>query len=140
SNVQSLNLSAEVQQITNLVHASIPKNVRLRLSLGDGLPSIDGDSSQIQQVVMNLVINGAEALGPEQGAVEVRTLARRAEQDELAGGITRPVAQAGEYVLLEVQDTGVGMDEETRTRIFDPFFTTKFAGRGLGLSAVLGIV
>jgi hypothetical protein len=106
--------------------------VRLSLSLGAGLPAIEGDPSQIQQVVMNLVINGAEALGPEQGAVEVRTLARYAEPGELAGGVTRPIAPAGKYVVLEVHDTGVGMDEETRARIFDPFFTTKFAGRGLG--------
>ena len=137
---EPLDLSTEVRQITNLVQASIPKNVRLSLTLGEGLPAIEGDSSQIQQVVMNLVINGAEALGPEQGAVEVRTLARHAEPGELAAGVTRPIAQAGKYVVLEVHDTGAGMDEETRARIFDPFFTTKFAGRGLGLSAVLGIV
>jgi signal transduction histidine kinase len=135
-----LDLSAEVSQIANLVQASIPKNVRLNLRLGEDMPAIEGDSSQIQQVAMNLLINGAEALGLEPGTVEVRTLVRRAEQSELAAGVTRPVAQAGRYVVLEVRDTGVGMDEETRARIFDPFFTTKFAGRGLGLSAVLGIV
>jgi CheY-like chemotaxis protein len=135
-----LDLSAEVRQIANLVQASIPKNVRLNLRLGEDVPAIEGDSSQIQQVAMNLLINGAEALGLEPGTVEVRTLVRRAEQSELAAGVTRPVAQAGRYVVLEVRDTGVGMDEETRARIFDPFFTTKFAGRGLGLSAVLGIV
>ena len=135
-----LDLSFEVRQITNLVQASIPKSVRLTLRLDECLPAIEGDSSQIQQVVMNLVINGAEALGPEQGAVEVRTLSRRVESGELAAGVTRPVEQAGKYVVLEVHDTGAGMDDETRTRIFDPFFTTKFAGRGLGLSAVLGIV
>jgi CheY-like chemotaxis protein len=112
----------------------------LSLSLGEGLPAIDGDSSQVQQVVMNLVINGAEALGPEQGAVDVRTLARRVEQSELAAAVTRPPVLPGEYIVLEVCDSGAGMDEKTRTRIFDPFFTTKFTGRGLGLSAVLGIV
>jgi len=138
--IEPLDLSAEVRKITNLVQASIPKNARLSLALGEGLPAIEGDSSQVQQVVMNLVINGAEALGPEQGAVDVRTLVRRAEQSELAASVTRPPVPAGEYVVLEVRDSGAGMDEKTRTRIFDPFFTTKFAGRGLGLSAVLGIV
>jgi signal transduction histidine kinase/CheY-like chemotaxis protein len=138
--IEPLDLSTEVRQIVNLVQASIPKSARLKLALAEGLPAIDGDSSQIRQVVMNLVINGAESLGSEQGAVEVRSLARRAEQSELAVGVTRPPAPAGEYVVLEVRDTGAGMDEQTRTRIFDPFFTTKFTGRGLGLSAVLGIV
>jgi signal transduction histidine kinase/ActR/RegA family two-component response regulator len=138
--IRPLNLSDEVRQITNLLQASIPKNVRLNLTLEEGLPAIEGDSSQIQQVVMNLVINGAEAVGSEQGAVEVRTLVRRAEQSELASGVTQPPAPAGVYVVLEVRDTGIGMDQRTRARIFDPFFTTKFTGRGLGLSAVLGIV
>ena len=138
--IEPLDVSAEVRQIANLVHASIPKSARLQMSLAPDLPAIEGDASQIRQVVMNLVINGAEALGFEQGVVEVRTLARRVEQAELAAGVTRPPAPAGEYVVLEVRDTGAGMDEHTRTRIFDPFFTTKFTGRGLGLSAVLGIV
>jgi signal transduction histidine kinase/ActR/RegA family two-component response regulator len=138
--IERLDLSNAVRQITNLVQASIPKSVRLTFALGEGLPDIEGDSSQLQQVVMNLVINGAEAIGSEQGTVEVQTLSRRAEQAELTGGVTGAPALAGEYVVLEVRDTGAGMDEATRTRIFDPFFTTKFAGRGLGLSAVLGIV
>ncbi|HEY1494439.1 MAG TPA: ATP-binding protein [Candidatus Solibacter sp.] len=138
--IERLDLSNAVRQITNLVQASIPKSVRLTFALGEGLPAIEGDSSQLQQVVMNLVINGAEAIGTEQGTVEVQTLSRRAEQAELTAGVTGAPGAAGEYVVLEVRDTGGGMDEETRTRIFDPFFTTKFAGRGLGLSAVLGIV
>jgi signal transduction histidine kinase len=138
--VKPLDVSSEVRQIASLVQASIPKNVRLSLTLGEGLPAVEGDSSQIQQVVMNLVINGAEALGSRQGAVEVRTLARRAEPAELSAGVTHPPAPAGEYVVLEVSDTGIGMDEDTKARIFDPFFTTKFTGRGMGLSAVLGIV
>jgi signal transduction histidine kinase/CheY-like chemotaxis protein len=138
--VEPLDLSTEVRRITNLVQASIPKNVRLGLALGESLPAIEADSSQLQQVVMNLVINAAESLGEEQGTVEVLTLARRAEQTELASSVLQPPVSAGEYVVLEVRDTGVGMDQETKMRIFDPFFTTKFTGRGLGLSAVLGIV
>jgi signal transduction histidine kinase/CheY-like chemotaxis protein len=138
--IQDLDLSSEVRHIGNLLQASIPKNVRLNLALAEDLPSIEGDSSQIQQVVMNLAVNGAEALGLQQGAVEVRTFARHADAGELSAGVTQPPAPPGEYVVLEVRDNGVGIDEKTVTRIFDPFFTTKFAGRGMGLSAVLGIV
>ena len=138
--VAPLDLSTEVRRITNLLQASIPKNVRLNLTLGENMPAIDADSGQLQQVVMNLVINGAEAMGAGQGTVEVRTLVRRARQDELASSVTRPPVPAGEYIVLEVRDTGAGMDEQTQRRIFEPFFTTKFVGRGLGLSAVLGIV
>jgi two-component system cell cycle sensor histidine kinase/response regulator CckA len=90
---------------------------------------------------MNLVINGAEAIGSEGGMVLVRTGVQQVDAQYIetmstAGESLRP----GEYVLLEVHDTGSGMSEETLAKIFDPFFTTKFAGRGLGLSAVLGIV
>jgi len=138
--VEPLDLSSEVRRITNLVQASIPKNVRLGLALGEGMPAIEADSSQLQQVVMNLVINGAEALGSKQGTVEVRTLARRAEPAELASSVLQPPVPGGQYAVLEVRDNGIGMDLETKERIFDPFFTTKFTGRGLGLSAVLGIV
>jgi len=138
--VEPLDLSSEVHRITNLVQASIPKNVRLVLELGEKMPAIEADSSQLQQVVMNLVINGAEALGARQGAVEVRTLVRRVEPNELASSVLQPPVSGGEYVMLEVRDTGAGMDEATQMRIFDPFFSTKFTGRGLGLSAVLGIV
>ena len=123
------------------MQTSVPKAVQLRLQLADRLPGIDADPGQMQQIVMNLVINGAEAIGPEGGTVLVRTGVQQVDKQYIdtmssAGDLLRP----GEYVSLEVHDTGCGMTEETLARIFDPFFTTKFAGRGLGLSAVLGIV
>ena len=139
--MRTVNLSEMVREISGLVQTSIPKTVQVRLQLADPLPGIDADPGQLQQIVMNLVINGAEAIGPEGGTVLVRT----AEQDvdeqylgtmSLAPGSLKP----GKHVCLEVHDTGSGMDAETIGKIFDPFFTTKFAGRGLGLSAVLGIV
>jgi CheY-like chemotaxis protein len=95
----------------------------MELSLPPGLPWIKADASEIEQIVMNLVINGAESIGPDGGTVCVST------------GSTEP---AGVY--LEVRDSGCGMDEATRRRIFEPFFTTKFTGRGLGLAAVSGIL
>src|SRR5450631_1189383 len=106
--------------------------VRLDLALAPDLPWIEADASQIQQIVMNLVINAAEAIGPERGTVSVSTGVA-----EIESGDERP---PGRYVYLEVRDSGCGMDEATRAKIFDPFFTTKFAGRGLGLAAVSGIV
>jgi CheY-like chemotaxis protein len=96
------------------------------------------DSGQVQQIVMNLVANAAEAIGGQQaGDIVVKTgIARPAElsADEC------PPPAAGEYVFIEVSDTGCGMDEATKAKMFDPFFTTKFTGRGLGLAAVSGIV
>jgi two-component system cell cycle sensor histidine kinase/response regulator CckA len=124
--VQPLDLSLLVREIVALIHTSISKNVRLELALGEGLPAVEADTAQMQQLVMNLVINAAEAVGDCAGLVRVRTSFEESE--------------GARQVRLEVEDDGCGMDEATRERIFDPFFTTKLTGRGLGLSAALGIV
>jgi signal transduction histidine kinase/CheY-like chemotaxis protein len=138
--VTAIDVSKQIEQITSLIRASIPKNVELRLSLAEGLAAIEGDPTQFQQVMMNLIINAAEAIGPEQGIVEVTTSMCEAREEELQASVTQRPVPPGTYVSIVVRDTGSGMDEQTRAKIFDPFFTTKFAGRGLGLSAVLGIV
>jgi PAS domain S-box-containing protein len=101
-------------------------------------PKVRGDPAQVRQVLVNLVMNAAEAIGEDGGEVRVRT----ATEDVTVpadGGYVLPAAP-GRYTVLEVSDTGPGIAPEVRARMFDPFFTTKFAGRGLGLSAVLGIV
>jgi len=90
--------------------------------------------------VMNLVINAAEAIEPPGGRVTVATCAQSLDAEEIARQFSHEELKPGRYVVLEVRDTGHGMDEETKAKIFDPFFTTKFTGRGLGLAAVLGIV
>jgi CheY-like chemotaxis protein len=115
--------------------------VQLRLQLDEDVPGIEADAGQLQQIVMNLVINGAEAIGPEGGTVLVRTGAQDVDEQYI-GSLANDGAQLrpGPYVMLEVHDTGTGMSPETLAKIFDPFFTTKFTGRGLGLSAVQGIV
>ncbi|HUE23885.1 MAG TPA: ATP-binding protein, partial [Bryobacteraceae bacterium] len=105
---------------------SIARAVELKLLLTDGLPRIEGDRSQMQQLVMNLIINAAEAIGERPGTVVIATAA------SASGGERR--------LVFEVKDDGCGMDDATRARIFDPFFTTKFTGRGLGLAAALGII
>ncbi len=136
-----VNLSALVREISGLVQTSIPKTVQLRLQLADDLPGVEADAGQLQQIVMNLVINGAEATGPEGGTVLVRTGVQQVDEQYIGTlSADGDHLRAGLYVSLEVHDTGSGMAPETLARIFDPFFTTKFTGRGLGLSAVQGIV
>jgi CheY-like chemotaxis protein len=110
------------------------------MALTPGLPAIKADRGQVQQVVMNLVINAAEAIGEDRdGKVRVAT------RSEILSPATRAHflpdrPEPGLYVVLEVEDDGAGMTQEVLAKIFDPFFSTKFTGRGLGLSAVLGIV
>ena len=123
-----------------MLRSTLSQNVAIRLQRPEGSFPLMGDAGQIRQVVMNLIINAAEAIGAAQGEIRV-TLRRR--------GLAAPPAQTdhlgqeippGEYACLEVSDDGCGMDEQTRLRIFEPFFSTKFSGRGLGMSAVLGII
>jgi CheY-like chemotaxis protein len=124
----------------DLVSASISRRVRLDLRLDPDLPPIEGDPTQIQQLVMNLLINGAEALGDGHGTVTVTTGVREESGPRAAEYFMGGEIEPGAYVFLQVADSGCGMDEETKSRIFEPFFTTKFTGRGLGLAAALGIV
>jgi signal transduction histidine kinase/CheY-like chemotaxis protein len=138
--VRPLNLSDLVREISGLIQPSIPKMVRLRLDLDRDLPAVTADSSQLQQLIMNLVINGAEAIGDRPGAVTVTTRLREVTEESVPHAIPPTNVQPGRYVCLEVKDSGAGMDEHTMSKIFDPFFTTKFTGRGLGLAAALGIV
>lgn len=139
--IEPVDLSDMVVRTAELVSASIPKLVQVKLQIEDQLPTVHTDPGQMRQVVMNLIINAAEAIGENKnGLVIVRTRAEKIA----AGGTRQDVAgnaiAPGLYALLEVQDTGCGIDLDTLAKIFDPFFTTKFTGRGLGLAAVLGIV
>ncbi len=139
--IQRVNLSEIVRQISSLIQTSISKNVQVMLNLADGPPPIEADPSQVQQIVMNLIINAAEAIGPDaDGLVVVETGQARADEPYLRTALGADSATPGDYVYVEVRDTGSGIDAETLPKIFDPFFTTKFTGRGLGLAAVLGIV
>lgn len=138
--VRPLDLNAVAEEWTHLLSASLPKKVRLRLELSPSLPAVDGDATQIQQVIMNLVINAAEAIGEAEGAITLRTGTRELQARDLKELIPQGERPPGPYVSLEVEDTGQGMAPEVLARVFDPFFTTKPSGRGLGLSAMLGIL
>jgi PAS domain S-box-containing protein len=138
--VEPINLSHLIEELAHLLHVSISKKVLLRRQLAEALPTIEADPAQLRQVAMNLIINAAEAIGDNEGVIAISTGVMQCSEDYLRGSHPIEPAAPGPYVFLEVADTGCGMDAETRDRIFDPFFTTKFAGRGLGLAAVLGIV
>ena len=138
--LERVDLSQVVVQTGSLIHPSIPSSVQVRLDLDKHLPLLLADPAQMQQIVMNLVINAAEAVGDRPGVVQVRTGRQTVWAELLPDLFLKEDVAPGEYVFLEVQDNGSGMDEQTMRRMFDPFYTTKFTGRGLGLAAVLGIV
>ena len=138
--VQQIDLNALIEDTTRLLQVSISKRAILRFHLTPGLPALLGDATQLRQVVMNLVINASEALGETSGVISITTGVTRADHAYLTGTFFAPDLPEGDYLFLEIADTGIGMTPEVLGRIFDPFFTTKFTGRGLGLAAVLGIV
>ncbi len=138
--VEAVNLNKVVSEMGHLLSVSISKKTALAYELGDGLPAVEADATQIRQLIMNLITNASEALGDEGGVISVRTGTVACDRAYLSKAMLNRDCAEGTYVYFEVVDTGCGMDAETRERIFDPFFTTKFAGRGLGLAAVSGIV
>ncbi|MGD0210214.1 MAG: PAS domain S-box protein [Desulfomonilia bacterium] len=138
--LKPFDLSELVQEMAHLLKASISKTVTLNLQMNGDLPSIVADPSQIQQIIMNLIVNASEAIGEHPGVVAISTGSLDCDPGYLQRSRLKEKPAPGAYVFIEVRDTGCGMDEETKDRLFDPFFTTKFTGRGLGMAAVLGIV
>ena len=139
-NVEPMDLGREVRDMAGLLASSVPKGVRLLYELEEGVPPVKADGTQIEQVIMNLVINAAESIGEAGGTITLRTSLVTLDEAHLNGDFEEQGLRAGTFVRLEVQDTGEGMSPEVQARIFDPFFSTKKSGRGLGLSALLGIV
>jgi len=139
--VERIDVSAMVRSSLSLVRLSVSRNIALALDLADNLPPIAADRGQIEQVLMNLVINAAEAIGSRvPGSVTIRSGVDRFGPGPMAGNVVGQALAGGQYVCLEVSDTGPGIPPQVQARMFDPFFTTKFTGRGLGLSATLGVV
>jgi CheY-like chemotaxis protein len=136
-----IDLSELVRDMHELLRASVPPDVQVRMHLAEDLPRIEGDASQIQQLVVNLVINAGEAIGEDRpGTVLLTTAVQELDAHYIAAVREGAALTPGRHVTLEVTDDGRGMDPDTAARIFDPFFSTKFTGRGLGLAAASGIM
>lgn len=138
--VEPMDLNRLVTELTHLLVVSISKKVKLEYDLTAGLPPIEADVAQIQQVVMNLVTNASEAFGDFGGVITLSTGLRDIHKGESDAAFPGQTLEPGTYVTLKVSDTGSGMEPQILARIFDPFFSTKGSGRGLGLSAMLGIL
>ena len=138
--VERFDLVDLLTEMTQLLQLTVPKSVTLEQNCQSDLPPVEADATQLRQVVLNLITNAAESFGDDPGSVSVGVSVVDADRAFLSRAYVDDDLSEGQYVALEVTDSGCGMNEATAARIFDPFFTTKFAGRGLGLAAVLGIV
>ena len=138
----TVDLAAFVQEHLGLLEVALPKNVKLHTNIPPSPVYVKCDPAQMEQIVMNLIINGGESIGEKQGVVTITVSSVTISGDEtkLYGTLSDQELEKGVYVLFQISDNGSGMNHETLSKIFDPFFTTKFVGRGLGLSAVLGII
>ena len=138
--IEPLDLSALVEEMVRLLDVTLSDRAVVRYEFAPGLPLIEADASQVRQVVMNLVTNASDAVQGTSGSITVRTGLQRVDRSYTEGYWFNDGFAPGEYVYIEVSDTGAGMSPATQARLFDPFFTTKATGRGLGMAAVLGIV
>ena len=138
--IEAVDLNRLVRETLPLLQGSLSSRARLELVLGSQPMVVMADATQLRQIAMNLILNAADALGATGGDIVVTSGRRLFNREFLATAHAADTLTPGEYVFLEVRDTGCGMSPDTMSKIFDPFFTTKFTGRGLGLAAVLGIV
>ncbi|MDX8395860.1 MAG: PAS domain S-box protein [Mariprofundaceae bacterium] len=135
-----VNLSDLVSESGELLSAAIDKKTQLKYNLTKDLPCVHADQTQMQQIIMNLITNADESLNKQGGQIHISTGITTQVQDEGLEMAVSTLMTTKDYVFIEVEDNGCGMDAVTKEKMFDPFFTTKFTGRGLGLSATLGII
>ncbi|MBL7115624.1 MAG: PAS domain S-box protein [Kiritimatiellae bacterium] len=138
--VEALNVNDVIREMREMLKMSIDKKTELIVELDDHVPYIEADVTQIRQILMNLIINASEAMDGEAGTVTVRTGHKQCDKTFLRNTYLNDELPEGIYAFVEVTDTGSGIEPTILNRVFEPFFTTKFAGRGLGMSAVLGII
>lgn len=136
--IQQLQLNVLVEEMASLLKTVISRNATLGLQLQPA--PVEGDATQIRQVIMNLITNASDALEGSSGTIRLSTGVRFVDRNSGHNPYLPEEWTPGTYAFVEVRDTGCGMTQDTLARIFDPFFSTKFTGRGLGLAAVLGIV
>lgn len=135
-----LDLNQLIRDTTGLMQTALPGQATLDLRLDTQLPLIEADRGQLQQVVMNLFINAVEALEEDGGTIAITTRFQQLTDIDTLQGYLVGKVMPGDYVTLQITDSGVGMDQTVLSRIFDPFFSTKPKGHGLGLSATMGII
>ncbi len=140
ASIQGIDLNEMVNDMTSILKVSLGKKIQLAYELEPDLPLVDGDLTQMRQVLMNLVINASEAIGQDNGTITLKTGVIQYDKAMFMAMWMKEELPEGKYVFMDVMDNGSGMEKSTLERIFDPFFSTKFTGRGLGLAAVLGIV
>jgi CheY-like chemotaxis protein len=138
--IEPVSLNEVVEETTQLLKTTISRKAVVERDLDENLPRIQGDITQLRQVIINLITNASEAIGDEDGVIRITTSLRRCDRRYLDSISIHEELAEGDYACIEVSDTGCGIDQATRERLFEPFFTTKFAGRGLGLASVLGIL
>jgi PAS domain S-box-containing protein len=139
THAENVRLDRLAAETARLVKSALPAGCLLDLQWPDDLPTVFADATQLRQVLMNLLLNAAQAMKGRAGALTVRAGVQE-HTGELENAVSPESLPAGRYVWVEVEDRGNGMDDATRARIFDPFFSTRPDGRGLGLPVVLGIV
>jgi PAS domain S-box-containing protein len=137
--VEEVNLAREIAAMEPRLREMVPAHIQLKLELGEEIPPVQIDRTQFEQLLMSLTANAGEAIDTDSGVVTIAIQTEKLTGEE-GGFVFDDRLEPGTYAVLEVRDTGHGMDPATQSKIFDPFFTTKFTGRGLGLAAVSGIV
>lgn len=136
----SVRIAELVHEMASFVRISIPKKVEIVYCSDPCVPLVFADATQIRQVIMNLILNAAEAIGDQHGRIAVATGLVPPNDRRLREGMLPVADPSRTHIVVEVRDTGSGMTPEVLKRLFDPFFTTKISGRGLGMSVVQGIV
>ncbi|MBN1410574.1 MAG: PAS domain S-box protein [Spirochaetales bacterium] len=135
-----VSLSECVKDMRHMIEVAVSKKITLKFDFREGTPAVEVDTTQLRQIIMNLVINASEAIGENKGTITLSSGAVSCNREYLSKMYLDDNLQEGRFVYLLVEDTGCGMDKDTQEKIFDPFFSTKFTGRGLGLASVLGII
>jgi signal transduction histidine kinase/CheY-like chemotaxis protein len=138
--VERVDLELAMADALSQLRLVLPASIELRYNAATNLPTVQADVTQLRQAVMNLVFNSAEALGSSAGTITIEIGCEHIDPAQASAAKASADLATGDYVFIEVADSGSGMDPATQARMFEPFFTTKFTGRGLGLAAVQGII